>query len=124
MSELSPSPRSRLPEPTRRPTPRASGAWVDRRLQRALVDLERRTAVRVAGVQADAVVQVEKTHELDRLTREAMSGQAMLSRWSATLAGGDAFLADELKFFTDLARMGKGEIISDTISDFCQERRR
>ena len=33
-------------------------------------------------------------------------------------------MADELRFFRDLARMGKGEIIADTVSDFCQEGRR
>jgi len=52
-----------------------------------------------------------------------MSGQAMLSRWAATLAQGDPFLADDLKFFRDVAKMGKGEIIADTISDFCREGR-
>jgi hypothetical protein len=48
----------------------------------------------------------------------------MLSHWAATLAKGDAFLTDDLKFFTDVAKLGKGEIIADTISDFCQEGRR
>ncbi len=47
----------------------------------------------------------------------------MLSQWAATLAQSDAFLADDLKFFLDLAKMGKGEIIADTISDYCQEGR-
>lgn len=44
----------------------------------------------------------------------------MHNRWGATLAQGDAFLADDLKFFLDVAKMGKGEIIADTVSDFCQ----
>jgi hypothetical protein len=96
----------------------------DRRTSRALANVQRHTLVRLASVQGHAMVQVEKTHEIDRLAREAMSGQAMLSQWAATLARGDAFIADDLKFFTDVAKLGKGEIISDTISDFCQEGRR
>lgn len=102
----------------------ATFAGTDRRTSRALSTLQRNTIVRMASVQAHAIVQNEKLHEIDRLSREAMSGQAMLSRWAATLAQGDPFLTDDLKFFTDLAKMGKGEVIADTISDFCQEGRR
>lgn len=101
-----------------------AGGLVDRRTARTLSTVQRNALVRMASVQAHAVVQNEKIHEIDRLTREAMSGQAMLSHWASTLAQGDPFLADELKFFTDVARLGKGEIIADTISDFCQEGRR
>ncbi len=99
-------------------------AATDRLASRALTRIERTTLVRVASVQGHAIVQVEKVHEIDRLTREAMSGQALLSTWATTLAHGDPFVADELKFFTDVARLGKGEIIADTISDYCQEGRR
>lgn len=99
-------------------------ASTDRRTGRALANIERNTLVRMASVQGHAIVQNEKLHEIDHLTREAMSGQALLNQWAGTLAHGDPFLADELKFFTDVARMGKGEIIADTISDFCQEGRR
>lgn len=101
----------------------ATLAATDRRTSRALANVQRNTIVRMASVQGHAMVQVEKIHEIDRLTREAMGGQAMLSQWAATLAQGDAFLADDLKFFLDVAKMGKGEIIADTISDFCQEGR-
>jgi hypothetical protein len=102
----------------------ASLAGNDRRTSQALAAVRRNTIVRMASVQGHAMVQVEKIHEIDHLTREAMSGQAMLSQWAATLAHGDAFVADDLRFFTDLARMGKGEVIADTISDYCQEGRR
>ena len=102
----------------------ATLAGTDRRTSRALSTVQLNTIVRMASVQAHAIVQNEKLHEIDRLSREAMSGQAMLSRWAATLAQGDPFLADDLKFFADLAKMGKGEVIADTISDFCQEGRR
>ena len=48
----------------------------------------------------------------------------MLSRWAATLAHRDAFMADDLRFFADVARMGKGEIIASTIEDLNREGRR
>lgn len=96
---------------------------IDRRTARSLSTIERQTLTRMARVRGDAMVQVEKTHEIDRLAREAMTGQAMLTRWSQTLAQGDPFIADDLKFFSDLAKMAKGEIIADTASSYCQEGR-
>lgn len=104
---------------------RASGArQLTRQGQRTLERLEERTLVRMASVQAEGMVQGEKTREIDHLTREAMSGQAMLRKWADTLAAGDPLLHDELTFFTDMARLGKGEIIADTIDSYCRESRR
>jgi hypothetical protein len=95
-----------------------------RRTSRDLAVLHHQTAVRMASVQAEGVVQTEKMHEIDHLTREAMSGHAMLRKWSDVLASGDPFFADELRFFTDAARLGKGEVLADTIDSFCRESRR
>ena len=117
MSDLIPSTRASQP-----PAPLMSRQA--RATQRGLQRLEHRTLMRVAGVQAEGMVQTEKLREVDSLTREAMTGHAMLRRWSDTLAAGDPFLADELKFFTDTARLGKGEIIADIIDSFCRESRR
>lgn len=94
------------------------------RTRRALAALEERTLVRLADVQAEGYVAVEKGKEIDRLAREALTGQSLLRRWADTLAAGDPFLADELRFFSDLARLGKGEIIADTVDTFCREGRR
>ena len=107
------------------PTTQTSGLLPvpDRRAARALVAVERQTLTRMATVRGHAMVQVEKVHEIDRLTREAMTGQAMLARWAATLAAGDPFIADEMKFFSDVAKLGKGEVIADTVSAYCQEGR-
>lgn len=58
----------------------------DRRLARSLGSLERHTVMRAASVQAHAMVQNEKLHEIDHLTREAMAGQAMLNQWASTLS--------------------------------------
>lgn len=96
---------------------------VDRRTGRELTSIERRTLTRMARVRGESMVQVEKTQEIDRLAREAMSGQAMLSKWAGVLSQGDPFLADEMKLYADLAKMAKAEIIADTVTSFCQEGR-
>lgn len=90
---------------------------------RTLAAIEHRATVRVATVQAEGLVQSAKLHEIDHLTRTALTGHAMLRRWADTLAASDPFLADDLRFFTDVARLGKGEIIADTIDTFCRESR-
>ncbi len=83
---------------------------------RALQALDHQTVMRLAAVQSAGLVQAEKLHEIDRLAETAMVGQTMLARWRETLAGADPMLQDELRFFTDVARLGKGEVIVDTIS--------
>lgn len=93
------------------------------RVNRDLARIEHRTLVRMANVQAEGYVQTEKVHVIDHLTRETMSGQAMLHQWGSTLASGDPFVADEMKFFTDVAKLGKGEVIADTITTFCRDSR-
>jgi hypothetical protein len=94
------------------------------RSSRAVVRVCDETTVRLARVQAEAIVQAEKIHEIDHLAREAMSGQALLHQWAATLSNGDAFTADDMRFFLDTAKLGKGEIIADTIATYCREGRR
>ena len=100
------------------------GRQVSRHTERALKSLDEHTLLRSAGVQATSIVQTTKLHEIDFLAREAMSGQAMLRHWAETLSGPDPALAEELHFFANLARMGKGEILADSISTFCNEGRR
>jgi hypothetical protein len=92
------------------------------RTARALAAIEHRALARTAEVQAEGFVAGAKVHELDALAREAVTGQAMLANWRDTVAGGDVLLADELRMFTDVARLGKGEILADTVSTFCRER--
>ena len=93
------------------------------RAYRALARLEDQTVVRVATVQSEGLVQAEKLHEIDHLTRDAMTGQVMLRNWADTLAHGDPFVADDLKFFLDTARLGKGEVIANLIDSYCRESR-
>ena len=94
------------------------------RVNRDLARIEQQTIVRLATAQAQGMVATEMAHEIDHLTREAMSGQAMLHQWGSTLASGDPFISDEMKFFTDMAKLGKGEVIADTITTYCREGRR
>jgi hypothetical protein len=103
--------------------PRGGGLVLSRSSSKALAQVEARTLARLADVQGEGLVQGEKLHEIDHLAREAMTGQAMLRRWADTLAHGDPMLADELQFFSDLARMGKGEVIADTLDTFSRDRR-
>lgn len=110
-----------LPQPEDR---RPLGLIADRRTIRRLAAVERDATVRLARVQAHGLVQAEKSREIDRLTTTAMTGQAMLSKVAATLAQGDAFIADDCKLFTDLAKFGKAQLLSDTIADFGREGRR
>jgi hypothetical protein len=95
--------------------------FIQRQTERALARIQSHTVLRMASVQAEGLVQTEKAREIDHLTRDAMSGQALLAKWRDTLAAGDPFVSDELRFFTDMARLGKGEIIANTIDAYCRE---
>lgn len=91
---------------------------VTRGTQRALVRTSERALIRQAEVVAESLVSQYKLREVDRLAEEAMTGHAMLSRWAAVLAGEDLILADELRFFKDTARLGKGQVLADAIDEF------
>jgi hypothetical protein len=96
---------------------------ISRRASRQLLSVSDETSVRVARVQGESIVQTEKVHEIGHLTREAMTGFAMLRKWGDTLATGDVFMADDMKFFTDMAKLSMGEIIADTSDTYCRESR-
>lgn len=105
------------------PVPYTAGAV--QRLQSSweLSSLERRTRFRLATVQAESFVQQAKIDEVQHLVREGMSGSALLRGWANTLSGGDPLLAEEMRYFAELGRLGVGEIIADTIDSFCRESR-
>jgi hypothetical protein len=86
--------------------------------------VDHRTLVRMARVQGEGLVQTQKVKEIDHLAREAMTGQAMLTNFKNVLAGGDMFVAADLQYFADMAKLGKGEVIADTIDSYCDESRR
>ena len=112
MSELVPAARRQL-------VPTNLGMTkLERRTARDVALVDSRTIVRFAQVRGEAMVQVEKMREIDRLAREAMSGQVMLTAWANHLAGENPITAEELRFFTDMARLGKGELMRDTLDSF------
>ena len=106
------------------PMPRPAGSGVSRRTARALTNLEERTLLRVADVQGEGYVATEKVKEVDRLVREAMTGQAMLRKWGEVLSTNDPVTAGDMLFLGDIAKMAKGEIIADTVDTYCREGRR
>ena len=108
-------------EPIRHNAPALSTRAPALRTTRVLNNLEHNTLVRRARVQAEAIITGEKMEEIDYVTRQALAGQSMLAKWRDTLAAGDPFLADELRFFVDTARLGKGELIADLVADFSRE---
>ena len=116
--------RDRLwPRSQPQPTHGLVGHHRPRATSRALDAIEQRTAVRVAGVVAEAVVQAAKARELDHVGRGAATGQVMFRRWNDALAAGDPFLFDETKPFLDLARIGKLDFMADLIETYCRESR-
>lgn len=91
------------------------------RTARALAAVRHETNVRRTRVLAEGLVQTTKAQEIDMVTREAMCGQAFLQRYAIALAGADPFLAEDLRFFTEMAKLGKGEVIADLVSTYCRE---
>jgi hypothetical protein len=89
--------------------------WLANRTARELAAVEHRMVVRMASIHADGFVEAEKLREIDRLTVTAMNGQAYLRGYGAHLAGDDLGAIDDMRFFTDMAKLGKGEIIATTI---------
>jgi hypothetical protein len=97
--------------------------------------LERRTAQDIARIEHEAMVKVaanralaievsEMIHEVNAVTHEAMTGHAMLVRWSDALAQGDPIVSSDMRFFTDVARLGAGEIIADLVEAYSRRGRR
>jgi hypothetical protein len=104
---------SAAPDPYSPPRPRRVQGLTTRAI-------DARTALRAASVDAESEVAAEKLHALDRLASVGMTGQLLLAHLRATLAGSDPLLDDELKLFTDVAKLGKAEVIADVINRFQQ----
>jgi hypothetical protein len=89
-------------------------------VRRDLVRVERRMLNRMAEVQAEGYVNAEKLRELDHLTREALLGHATTHALANQLAGSDPLLRDALTFYEETARLGRGEILAETVASFCR----
>ena len=104
---------SELITATRRPT-RAS-----RRSRQVVAGVNEQNVVRAADIRGEALVQGERLRSIDRLAREAVGGQALLNGSQKHLAAGDLVLYDDLKFFGDMAKLAKGEVIADFTQSTC-----
>jgi hypothetical protein len=93
------------------------------RTARALASAEHHTLLRLARVQAEGIVQSEKVKEINHIGREAVTDYALLRKFADTLATNDPFMADDLKFVTDLVKIGIGEMVADTIQNLSREGR-
>lgn len=89
-----------------------------KRLVKDLAEVRGSALLRTAEVQGEAAVAREKLDEIDYLIWKAMTGHVMLDGWAHQLAGDNPVLADELRFFKDMSRLGKGEVIADVITKF------
>lgn len=92
-----------------------SSSSLPRATSRALQAIDQRTIVRVGELHAEATVEVEKVDQVDRLVDKAMMSHAFLHARANALAGNDPLLGDELRFFTDMSRLAKGELIADFV---------
>jgi hypothetical protein len=88
--------------------------WVTRGLESA----QGKTVIRAADVHNEAIVAAEKVDELTFTAWKAMCNHAMLDGWSNQLAGDNPALADDLRFYKDMARLGSGEVIADLVDRF------
>lgn len=79
--------------------------------RQTLHQIDEATLMRVGTILSDGIVGSAKVNEIDRLSRQAMMGQAMLHRLGAAMARGDVFMADDMIFFTELAKVAKGDLI-------------
>jgi hypothetical protein len=92
-----------------------------RRDQAMVRSMQAEARIEMLDVHRRAVVAATKAEEVDRLTRVAINGHAQITTVASTLAGADPLLADDLKFFTDLSRLGKAEILTQFIADLGRE---
>lgn len=89
-----------------------AGTRLPKAAERAIARIEGETAVRATLVRAEAIITGEKMDETDYLIWKAMSSHAMLRGLASNLAGDDPGLMDDMRFFTDMSRLGKGELIA------------
>lgn len=100
------------------------GRRLPHRTARTLGAIDDNTTLGLSTVQAIGVVAESKLHEMGHLSREAMTGFALNVSWAQTLATGDRYLTAGLQAILDIDLAARREILADTLTDFCRERRR
>lgn len=94
---------------------------VERTTNRQVEQTHSEMLVRSAKAVAEGVVARQKLREVDNLARDAVIGQAMLYQYIDVLAGADPMLRDDLQVFSNVAKIAKAQIISDTVETFHRE---
>lgn len=84
-------------------------------LVRSVTAIESAAIQRLAAVRANEAVDTEKLNAIDHFTQVAMDGQVFLRARANHLAGDDILMAEELRFFTDSAKLAKGQVIADSV---------
>ena len=92
------------------------GGLLTRYEQRQERAVRQNTGLQLTRVRAQGLVFQEECHEIDRLARVCMAGQAMLAEWADVLSNGNPLRAQELYFFSNVARIGKGEVLANAIA--------
>ena len=95
----------------------------NRREQRAAALARYDVEGRLCAVHDDGLVNAAQLRELDHLAFTAMTGQAMLSKAASAMSQGDPFLESDLRYFSDIARLAKGELLAEAAEDMRRRRR-
>lgn len=78
---------------------------------------------RLRAVHDDGLVNAAQLREIDHLAFTAMTGQAMLSKAASAMSQGDPFTESDLRYFADIARLAKGELLVEAAEDMRRRRR-
>ena len=105
---------------THAPEPRRDRSFerLHQRTRMGVARVEQQTVIDVAQVQRQVIVQSERISGVDSLTRDAMIDCALRDGLVGVLAGENPVLREDLRYFSDIAKLGSGELIIDTVRNF------
>jgi hypothetical protein len=82
----------------------------------------RNTLARHELMEVESFLAGHVMHEVERLGKDAMIGDAMLSRFADVMAGFDPHLREELRQTTAMIRQAQGHIIARFVDDCARPR--
>lgn len=86
---------------------------LDRRPAGQIRRIENQTAVRVIGIEAEAIVATEKNYEFSRVTESAMGNHRYIEERRKHMAGSDPLLFDALGAYVDMLAFAQLDTLSD-----------
>jgi hypothetical protein len=90
----------------------------NRRIERKLTKLEQEVLLRGAAARAESLVMQEKSDQVANAARTALTNQAMLAHFAASVSGDNAVLYNDLRLLTETARFGQAELLADLIAKY------